>query len=99
VPRVIVWHNAVARIPFPTNLFRGAYDTHFGIVRVEDGEVEQDVTYEGSDVPNRLRLFQTVQYRVNELDADLDVPERLNQLGLVVNREQDFRVMRSVHRN
>jgi hypothetical protein len=56
VPRVIVWHNAVARIPFPTNLFRGAYDTHFGIVRVEDGEVEQDVTYEGSKVPNRLRL-------------------------------------------
>jgi hypothetical protein len=56
VPRVIVWHNAVARRPFPTNLFRGVYDTHFGIVRVEEEEVEQDVTYEGSKVPNRLRL-------------------------------------------
>ncbi len=61
VPRVIVWHNAVARIPFLTNLFRGPYDTHFGIVRVEDGEVEQDVTYEGSDIPNRLRLSNPVR--------------------------------------
>jgi len=56
VPRIIVWHNAVARIPFPTDLFCGAYDTHFGIVRVADGEVQQDVTYEGSAVPDRLRL-------------------------------------------
>jgi hypothetical protein len=58
VPRVIVWHNAVARIPFPTNLFRGAYDSHFGVVRVENGEVEQDVTYEGDAVPDRLRLLK-----------------------------------------
>ncbi len=56
IPRVIVWHNAVARIPFPTDLFCGAYDTHFGIVRVADGEVQQDVTYEGSAVPDRLKL-------------------------------------------
>ena len=56
MPRVIVWHDAVARIPFPTDLFCGAYDTHFGIVRVEDGEVEQDVTYEGNAVPDRLKL-------------------------------------------
>jgi hypothetical protein len=58
VPHVIVWYNAVARIPFPTTLFRGAYDSHFGIVRVENGEVEQDVTYEGSAVPGRLRLLK-----------------------------------------
>jgi hypothetical protein len=58
VPRVIVWHNAVARIPFPENLFRGEYDTHFGTVQVKDGIVEQDVTYEGNLVPTRLRLFK-----------------------------------------
>lgn len=59
VPRVIVWHNAVARIPFPTLLFRGAYDTHFGIVPVENGKAEQSVTYEGDTVPDRLRLLKT----------------------------------------
>lgn len=58
VVRVIVWHNAVARIPFPQQLLRGEYDSHFGIVRVKDGEVEQDVTYEGGAVPKRLRLLQ-----------------------------------------
>ena len=55
VPRVIVWHNAVARIPFPKTLFCGPYDTHFGIVQVAEGVVEQDVTYEGSGVPYRLK--------------------------------------------
>jgi hypothetical protein len=58
VPRVIVWYNAVARVPFPTSLFRGAYDTHFGIVRAENEIVEQDVTFEGSAVPDRLRLLK-----------------------------------------
>jgi len=57
-PRVIVWHNAVARIPFPEQLFRGPYDTHFGVVKVKDREVEQDVTYEGCALPRRLRLFK-----------------------------------------
>jgi hypothetical protein len=28
-------------------------DTHFGIVHVAEGVVEQDVTYEGSSVPYR----------------------------------------------
>jgi hypothetical protein len=56
IPRVIVWHNAVARIPFPANLFRGDYDSHYGIVRRENGAVEQNVTYEGNAVPDRLRL-------------------------------------------
>jgi len=51
VPRVIVWHNAVARIPFPANLFCGDYDTHFGVMAFEQG-----VTYEGSALPDRLRL-------------------------------------------
>jgi hypothetical protein len=58
VPRVIVWHNALARVPFPANLFRGGYDTHFGVVCVNKGEIELDVTYEGSKVPSRLKLFK-----------------------------------------
>ena len=53
VPRVIVWHNAVARMRFPANLFCGDYDTHYGITMVE-----QDVTFEGEAVPNRLKLFK-----------------------------------------
>lgn len=65
VPRVIVWHNVVARIPFPTDIFRGAYDSHFGIVRVENGEAEQDVTYEGSAVPDRLKLFKPLKTHTN----------------------------------
>jgi hypothetical protein len=55
VPRVIVWHNAVARIPFPKTLFCGQYDTHFGIVPAAERVVEQDVTYEGSGVHYRLK--------------------------------------------
>lgn len=58
VPRVIVWYNAVAHVPFPPSLFRGVYDTHFGIVRAENGMVEQNVTFEGSAVPDRLKLFR-----------------------------------------
>jgi hypothetical protein len=57
------WHNAVARIPSPADLFCGSYDTHFGIVRVADGEVQQDVTYEGSAVPDRLKLRSRKQAR------------------------------------
>jgi hypothetical protein len=57
VPRVIVWHNAVARVPFRNDLFCGQYDTHYGIVRAEDGIV-QDVTHEGSAVPDRLKLLK-----------------------------------------
>jgi hypothetical protein len=63
VPRVIVWHNAVARIPFPPTLFCGDYDTHYGVVRREHGGVEQDVTYEGSAVPDRLKLSKPRQPR------------------------------------
>jgi hypothetical protein len=58
VPRVIVWHNGLARIPFPANLFRGDFDTHYGVVSAENGMVEQGVTYEGSAVPDRLKLSQ-----------------------------------------
>ena len=56
VSRVIVWHNAVARIPFPKGLFCGPYDTHFGIAHVEEGVVEQGVTYQGGALPDRLKL-------------------------------------------
>ena len=47
---------SVARIPFPTSLFRGDYDSHFGIVKNENGMVQQDVTFEGNAVPERLKL-------------------------------------------
>jgi len=48
--RVIVWHNAFARIPFPEDLFCGPYDTHFGIVKEDDGTFQR-VTYCGSLLP------------------------------------------------
>jgi hypothetical protein len=51
VPRVIVWHNGVARIRFPADLFCGDYDIHYGI-----SSVQQDVTFEGEALPDRLRL-------------------------------------------
>ena len=44
--RVIVWHNAFARLPFPPDLFCGPYDTHFGVVRGEDGAFNA-VTFRG----------------------------------------------------
>jgi hypothetical protein len=55
LPRVIVWHNAVARIGFPENLFRGPYDTHLGTVR-EGDELSQRVTYRGHLLPERVRI-------------------------------------------
>jgi hypothetical protein len=51
VPRVIVWHNAAARMPFPDGLFCGPYDTHFGIVREEDGRIAQAITFRGNLLP------------------------------------------------
>jgi len=50
-PRVIVWHNACARIPFPTDLFCGPYDTHVGLVQLEDGGTGQDITFRGVNLP------------------------------------------------
>ena len=38
LPRVIVWHNAMARIPFPNKLFCGPYDTHFGLLGKRMGQ-------------------------------------------------------------
>jgi hypothetical protein len=55
VPRVIVWHNAVARIEFPEDLFRGPYDTHFGAVPEDDGVVQR-VTYRGALLPPRVKV-------------------------------------------
>lgn len=52
-PRVIVWHNAVARLPFPSDLFCGPYDSHFGIVPLEDGGTGQGLTYRGASLPPR----------------------------------------------
>ncbi len=49
VPRVIVWYNAYARIPFPSDLFNGPYDTHFGVV---DGE--QRITFRGQQLPQSI---------------------------------------------
>ena len=65
VPRVIVWYNGVARIPFPTNLFRGDFDSHYGIVSSgKYGMFEQGVTYEGSAVPDRLKLSKPRKSRL-----------------------------------
>ena len=63
IPRVVVWYNAFARIPFPTSLFRGGYDTHYGIMHTEDGVIEQNVTYEGSAVPDRIKLSKSRKVR------------------------------------
>lgn len=54
VPRVIVWHNAVARIPFPPDLFCGLYDSHFGVVQ-EEGNTFQRVTFRGSLLPPSVK--------------------------------------------
>ncbi len=51
VPRVIVWHNVLARMPFPEDLFCGPYDSHFGILKNSNGEAIQQVTYRGSLLP------------------------------------------------
>ncbi|MGA2235636.1 MAG: hypothetical protein ABSG23_09190 [Terriglobales bacterium] len=67
VPRVIVWHNAVARISFPANLFCGDYDTHYGIMAVEQG-----VTYEGSALPDRLKLSESHNRSGRRLKASQD---------------------------
>jgi hypothetical protein len=56
VPRVIVWHNAFARIPFPADLFCGPYDTHVGLLPLEDGGIGQDVTFRGDMLPSRARF-------------------------------------------
>ena len=50
VPRVIVWHNAVARIQFPENLFCGPYDSHFGVAQEESGTFQR-LTYRGPLLP------------------------------------------------
>ena len=49
LPRVLVWHNAVARVRFPANLFCGAHDSHFGILGVD-----HDVTFRGAKLPSSL---------------------------------------------
>jgi hypothetical protein len=51
IPRVIAWHTAFARMPFPSNLFCGDYDTHYGV-----SEMRQGVTFEGTALPDRLKL-------------------------------------------
>jgi hypothetical protein len=56
LPRVIVWHNAVARMPFPPDLFCGPYDTHFGIVPDEQGGFNQQITFRGSELPEHVKL-------------------------------------------
>jgi hypothetical protein len=57
VPRVIVWHNAVARMPFPSDLFCGPYDSHVGIVKDEKGAFQR-VTFRGSQLPKSVRPKQ-----------------------------------------
>lgn len=50
LPRIIVWHNAVARLPFPVNLFNGPYDSHFG-PKPEDPTL-QTVLFRGAELPD-----------------------------------------------
>jgi hypothetical protein len=47
----IQWHNGVARIRFPHDLFNGNCDTHYGIMSIEQG-----LTFEGEALPDRLKL-------------------------------------------
>lgn len=56
VPRVIVWHSACARIPFPADLFCGPYDTHVGLVQLEDGGIGQGITFRGGMLPSRIEF-------------------------------------------
>jgi hypothetical protein len=67
VPRVVVWYNAFARMPFPPNLFCGDYDTHFGVM-----EQEQGVTHEGSALPDRLKLSERHNRLGRRLKASQD---------------------------
>lgn len=55
VPRVIVWHSAVARMPFPADLFCGPYDTHVGVVKTQH-EVTQEVTFRGTLLPPHVNF-------------------------------------------
>jgi len=54
VSQVIVWHNAVARMPFPDDLFCGPYDTHFGVVKTEEGVLQQ-ITFRGRLLPKSIK--------------------------------------------
>lgn len=51
VPRLIVWHNLVARIPFPRDLFNGRYDAHVALSPVSLGNVKPEVVFRGADLP------------------------------------------------
>jgi hypothetical protein len=55
LPRVIVWHNAFARKPFPADLFCGIYDSHFGILKDEVGTFQQS-TFRGSQLPDSIEI-------------------------------------------
>jgi hypothetical protein len=55
VPRVIVWHNGFARRPFPSDLFCGIYDTHFGVLKDEEGTFQQ-MTFRGSQLPDGVEI-------------------------------------------
>lgn len=59
VTRVIVWHNAVARVRFPDDLFCGPYDSHFGVIFDNDGAI-QKLTYRGPQLPARIKPLPDV---------------------------------------
>jgi hypothetical protein len=61
VQRVTIWHNAVARIPFPDGLFCGPYDIHFGVLKTEDGMVGQGVTYRGKELPESVEVLRPME--------------------------------------
>jgi hypothetical protein len=56
VPRVIVWHNCLARIPFPEDLFCGPYDSHVKLVHSHGDTYERRTLYRGSGLPDTIEL-------------------------------------------
>jgi len=54
VPRLIVWHNLAARIPFPFDLFTGRYDAHIVLTPVSPGVVKPDLIFRGPELPESI---------------------------------------------
>jgi hypothetical protein len=52
IPRVIFWHNIVARTPFPRDLFCGPYDVHFGRV------MTNAVTFRGGNLVRAVEVTE-----------------------------------------
>lgn len=56
VPRVIVWHNFLARLPFPEDLFCGPYDSHIKLVHTHGDTFERRTLFRGSELPTTIKV-------------------------------------------